>query len=488
MNRTRAADAVGRGQRRRAGAGGPVQAAPEAGLARGLRPERATWRRSSSARADALVVTFSARRATPRQGVPAARGRRRQDGWQTPEVPPRPSRPGRRRAAALAPRSRTWRWPRAAPSASRRSRSRGRRRAADGGAAAGGSDRRVRTVDGERPRRAGRPGPLEVPATGGSPTPRPELRELRRSASERVYIGEPIDLKVTNADVTDVIRTFAQISGLNVLVQPGVQRRRDRGAGERPLGPGAGADPQDQRPGLRARRQRDAHRPGRGPARRRPRKSSSSRRPRRCRSRCRRSTAGSATPTPARSPAAPAQRPGRPAVAARQRDRRRPDQQPDHQGAAGLHGHGHVGDRPARLARAAGHDRGADHRDDQALHPRVRHRLGLRRDLRAPPTATPPAWSSRTTARSPAASTCRAAATAGTLGFRLGNVLNTFTLDVALQAAESEGLINDPVRAQGGHAQQPAGLDPERPADPHPDDRQQHRDRAVRVRDPAARR
>jgi type IV pilus assembly protein PilQ len=31
---------------------------------------------------------------------------------------------------------------------------------------------------------------------------------------------------------------------------------------------------------------------------------------------------------------------------------------------------------------------------------------------------------------------------AGTLSFRLGNVLNTFTLDVALQAAESEGLIN----------------------------------------------
>lgn len=39
---------------------------------------------------------------------------------------------------------------------------------------------------------------------------------------ERTYFGEPIDLKVTNADVTDVLRTFAQISGLNVIVQPGV--------------------------------------------------------------------------------------------------------------------------------------------------------------------------------------------------------------------------------------------------------------------------
>jgi type IV pilus assembly protein PilQ len=39
---------------------------------------------------------------------------------------------------------------------------------------------------------------------------------------EKSYFGEPIDLKVTNADVTDVLRTFAQISGLNVIVQPGV--------------------------------------------------------------------------------------------------------------------------------------------------------------------------------------------------------------------------------------------------------------------------
>jgi type IV pilus assembly protein PilQ len=39
---------------------------------------------------------------------------------------------------------------------------------------------------------------------------------------ERTYVGEPIDLKVTNADVTDVLRTFAQISGLNIIIQPGV--------------------------------------------------------------------------------------------------------------------------------------------------------------------------------------------------------------------------------------------------------------------------
>jgi type IV pilus assembly protein PilQ len=39
---------------------------------------------------------------------------------------------------------------------------------------------------------------------------------------QKQYTGEPIDLKVTNADVTEVLRTFAQISGLNIVVQPGV--------------------------------------------------------------------------------------------------------------------------------------------------------------------------------------------------------------------------------------------------------------------------
>jgi type IV pilus assembly protein PilQ len=40
--------------------------------------------------------------------------------------------------------------------------------------------------------------------------------------SEQMPDGEPIDLKVTNAEVTDVLRTFSQISGLNMMIQPGV--------------------------------------------------------------------------------------------------------------------------------------------------------------------------------------------------------------------------------------------------------------------------
>lgn len=41
--------------------------------------------------------------------------------------------------------------------------------------------------------------------------------------AEAQYFGEPIDLRVTDADITEVLRTFAQISDLNIVVQPGVR-------------------------------------------------------------------------------------------------------------------------------------------------------------------------------------------------------------------------------------------------------------------------
>ena len=71
---------------------------------------------------------------------------------------------------------------------------------------------------------------------------------------------------------------------------------------------------------------------------------------------------------------------------------------------------------------------------------------------------------------------------------KLGNVLNTFTLDVAAAGGGERGPDQHPLGAQGGDAQQPAGLHPERPADPGADRRQQHGDRAVRQRHAAARR
>ncbi|MGH9363070.1 MAG: type IV pilus secretin PilQ, partial [Thermoanaerobaculia bacterium] len=72
-----------------------------------------------------------------------------------------------------------------------------------------------------------RPSVIEPPVAPepGLVTARPPAEAFAAQAlgeTERVYTGEPIDLKVTNAEVNDVLRTFAQLSGLNIIVQPGV--------------------------------------------------------------------------------------------------------------------------------------------------------------------------------------------------------------------------------------------------------------------------
>ena len=75
------------------------------------------------------------------------------------------------------------------------------------------------------PAPATRPSAAPVDVTPASPTPGSPLQTFETKTvgeKPRTYVGEPIDLKVTNADVNDVIRTFAQISGLNIIVQPGV--------------------------------------------------------------------------------------------------------------------------------------------------------------------------------------------------------------------------------------------------------------------------
>lgn len=67
-------------------------------------------------------------------------------------------------------------------------------------------------------------GPREVAPTGGSSALAVDgFQSTALGETEKVYTGEPIDLRVANSDVTEVLRTFAQISGLNIVVQPGVQ-------------------------------------------------------------------------------------------------------------------------------------------------------------------------------------------------------------------------------------------------------------------------
>jgi type IV pilus assembly protein PilQ len=58
--------------------------------------------------------------------------------------------------------------------------------------------------------------PPVAPTLGGS------LSGRTLSAGEKVYTGEPISLNLKDADVKDVLRTFAQLTGLNIAVDPQV--------------------------------------------------------------------------------------------------------------------------------------------------------------------------------------------------------------------------------------------------------------------------
>jgi type IV pilus assembly protein PilQ len=75
--------------------------------------------------------------------------------------------------------------------------------------------------------------PQTLPALGtnAQPTsPLPTLGSATTAAAggrtltggERVYTGEPISLNLKDADLKDVIRTFANLTGLNIAVDPGV--------------------------------------------------------------------------------------------------------------------------------------------------------------------------------------------------------------------------------------------------------------------------
>lgn len=105
----------------------------------------------------------------------------------------------------------------------------------------------------QEPRRVAEPAPrvasppagdeLEVFEAGREPPEEPRQGRIRREPpspaaavpttgsfevqtvgeSETRYVGEPIDMSVREADVVEVLRMFAQISGLNVVIQPGIR-------------------------------------------------------------------------------------------------------------------------------------------------------------------------------------------------------------------------------------------------------------------------
>ncbi len=61
-----------------------------------------------------------------------------------------------------------------------------------------------------------------APATSASPASSVYSQQTI-GGGRKQYVGEPISLSLKDADVKDVLRSFAKISGLNVVVQPGVR-------------------------------------------------------------------------------------------------------------------------------------------------------------------------------------------------------------------------------------------------------------------------
>jgi type IV pilus assembly protein PilQ len=80
------------------------------------------------------------------------------------------------------------------------------------------------------------PSAQQAPVLGSNPSPSGATSRLSGatpgqtagggrmlSQSEKVYTGEPIDLNLKDAEIKDVLRTFSNLTGLNIAVDPGVQ-------------------------------------------------------------------------------------------------------------------------------------------------------------------------------------------------------------------------------------------------------------------------
>jgi type II secretory pathway component HofQ len=59
-------------------------------------------------------------------------------------------------------------------------------------------------------------------ARKSTPTPRPTLRYDAVRAAESQWAGEPISLDVKDADLRDILHTFSQLTGLNMVIDPDV--------------------------------------------------------------------------------------------------------------------------------------------------------------------------------------------------------------------------------------------------------------------------
>ena len=87
----------------------------------------------------------------------------------------------------------------------------------------------------------------------------------------REYAGDPISMEFQNADLRSVLRTFAEISGLNLVIDPQVAGAVDVALVDGTVGSGVRGHPARQPAGIRSRRRRRTHSPSGCSGRRRTR-------------------------------------------------------------------------------------------------------------------------------------------------------------------------------------------------------------------------
>ena len=98
------------------------------------------------------------------------------------------------------------------------------------------------------PRRRHRCAPAAAPRRRAAPTAHGAAPACGtcRAAARSSYTGHPVSLDFQGADLRAVLRTFAEISGLNIVIDPSVQGSVDVVAARRAVGPGARHHPARQ--------------------------------------------------------------------------------------------------------------------------------------------------------------------------------------------------------------------------------------------------
>ena len=203
--------------------------------------------------------------------------------------------------------------------------------------------------------------------------------DARSAAREKIYTGEPLSLNLKDADIKDVLRTFAQLTGLNIAIDPQRQRLGHRRLRRCAVGSGARGHPPPERLDVRARRQRHARRHGRAPGGGSGRRTAASAKQERLNVPL--STVGfKLSYARATDVAGAAARDG---LAAGAHHRRPAHESAHHQRDPAVPADDAEPHRLGRRADAPGGHRGAHRGNDEALHAAVRLQLGLPRHARS---------------------------------------------------------------------------------------------------------